>query len=817
MPEIKDIGGFHSASPKSIIQAVCVDDLLKVVSTCIKEKTTMSVFGQKHTMGGHCLNNGYMIDLTYLNKILDIHIDGDDSAKCWVKVQSGIIWSDLMVYLNQFSKSPSVLQSYTSFSVGGSVSVNAHGITSDKTVSTSILEIEFVTYDPKKKEPIFILLSAESNPKLFKLVKGGYGLFGIIYSIKLKIVDNHELEVVPYHLTSENFADTYRKVLEDPSVDVKLGRINLTSIIGLTPSDQITLYTYVRRGPPIKSKLGLSAHTMSKTSQFIYSTSAHSTWFQTARTITESIIGHPLDWKANRTQRNLLLHESAVPLTMFYAPHSPNMGLLRTHILQEFFIPIEAVKEWFRVLKHIKQLMCEYKCDEDNPDAKVKLLNLTIRYVEKNTDVFLSYNKENYVAFVFYFRANKTHDASEILEKIHQYLVAEVLKLNGTFYLPYLHHYNKDQLIHAYPIVKEFFVSKLNYDPLEIFTNQWYDTYKTVNDLESTEDDNITYENELSLTIANVNSPVRSHYSNIMNSPLNRVRFNIFLQRIFNIADPKDLFDKVSELAISCESESNPDFAIYKYIGEHMTDSHRGIRGKIDVMRSTLRNLFEQKKEVGEHLNDMLSTVCPNRVFENVCITGEPGKFLSNMKINGKIWVLNDTSSLTNIIERGTIRSPGTFVSYDEFNRNPAHFKENSLDVITCMIGLHHFSLTDSHPKNNVALKSYLEFVRRSLKKDGLFIIREHDGTDDIKSLLHCAHNVFNAVTGVNEVAEKSEIREFRPLAEWNQMMTEYDLEVIPYYTMQLQDPTRDYMIIYRKKHNYCTGTWKMKHNQRAW
>jgi FAD/FMN-containing dehydrogenase len=78
-------------------------------------------------MGGHTIaKDGYVIDCGKLNSM-----SCPDEATGDVTVGPGTQWHDLIRHLNAFGRSPMTLQSYSTFSVGGSVSVNAHGITND--------------------------------------------------------------------------------------------------------------------------------------------------------------------------------------------------------------------------------------------------------------------------------------------------------------------------------------------------------------------------------------------------------------------------------------------------------------------------------------------------------------------------------------------------------------------------------------------------------------------------------------------------------------------------------------------------------------
>lgn len=68
------------------------------------------------------VGNGIVIDMQFINQI------SFDTCSNNVTVGAGALWSDVIFTLNHYGKAPRTLQSYCTFSVGGSLSVNAHGM-----------------------------------------------------------------------------------------------------------------------------------------------------------------------------------------------------------------------------------------------------------------------------------------------------------------------------------------------------------------------------------------------------------------------------------------------------------------------------------------------------------------------------------------------------------------------------------------------------------------------------------------------------------------------------------------------------------------
>lgn len=135
-------------------------------------------------MGGHTLyKNGILLNMKKFNNIIKLNQNTHS-----VTVQSGLLWSDLIKYLNNFGLAPMTLQSYSSFSIGGSISVNVHGITNDDSIYKSVIEIGIINANGQLK-----ICNRNKNNELFSLIIGGYGLFCVIVWIKLKVIPNVKL------------------------------------------------------------------------------------------------------------------------------------------------------------------------------------------------------------------------------------------------------------------------------------------------------------------------------------------------------------------------------------------------------------------------------------------------------------------------------------------------------------------------------------------------------------------------------------------------------------------------------------------------
>ena len=118
---------------------------------------------------------------------------------------------DLIKMLNNYGCSPRTMQSYSTFSVGGSIAVGAHGITTDVPVSESVLWCKLVDAEGN-------LIHVQQGDELLRYVLGGYGLFGIVYEVALTVADNTHLTMDMMQTDLNSFPQLYEAVLQVLSV-----------------------------------------------------------------------------------------------------------------------------------------------------------------------------------------------------------------------------------------------------------------------------------------------------------------------------------------------------------------------------------------------------------------------------------------------------------------------------------------------------------------------------------------------------------------------------------------------------------------------
>ncbi|CAF4710923.1 unnamed protein product, partial [Rotaria sp. Silwood2] len=147
---LNDVSKLNETEIHCLFYPRTINDIEYLISKAKSQGRTISVRGQAHTMGGQTLplrkshQTNYVCDLKYMN-----HVEYDEYTKD-VFVEAGATWTHVIHKLNLYGRSPVVMQSYCTFSVAGTISVNAHGITSDDAMVESVIRIEYIDMNGRK-------------------------------------------------------------------------------------------------------------------------------------------------------------------------------------------------------------------------------------------------------------------------------------------------------------------------------------------------------------------------------------------------------------------------------------------------------------------------------------------------------------------------------------------------------------------------------------------------------------------------------------------------------------------------------------------
>lgn len=171
----------------------------------------VSVGGGRFSMGGQiAAPRSLHLDMRGMNRVVSF-----EPSRRTIRVQAGATWRDVQDVIDPHDLSVTTMQSYSNFTVGGSVSVNCHGrYVGHGPLINSARAVELVTADGDILE-----LTPSQHPDLFRAVFGGYGGLGVVTEVELQLDANRRLERVVQDVPIDRYPAFFREHVQgDPRV-----------------------------------------------------------------------------------------------------------------------------------------------------------------------------------------------------------------------------------------------------------------------------------------------------------------------------------------------------------------------------------------------------------------------------------------------------------------------------------------------------------------------------------------------------------------------------------------------------------------------
>ncbi|MDN4074286.1 FAD-binding oxidoreductase [Fictibacillus terranigra] len=444
---VEDISGLLPTKVKEIRRSSTQKDLQAWIKDAAKSEEKISIAGMQHSQGGQTYYpNSILLDMKSFNKVLDYK-----PRQKRITVQSGATWDDVQRYIHKDGFAIQVMQSQNIFTVGGSISVNVHG--RDIRYGSLIDTVESLRL--LKADGKIVNVSRKENPELFKLVNGGYGLFGVILDVTLKLAQDEWYENEVLAMDYREYTDYFKqRVKEDPNIRMHMARLSIAPDSSFFKEMYATNYRLVKNQKPTKNE-PLRKDGNAVLPKALLGTSRYSEW------------GKKLLWK---TQKSYFLKQNGKVETRNNVMRSDSEFMEydsqnRTELLQEYFVPVDEFSSYVEDLRDI--------LTKEN----LNVLNITIRYVDQDQQAVMSYAKQDMFALVWLINQEKSKIGTADTKKVVRKLIDITLDHGGSYYLPYYPFATQSQLERAYPNAQQFFELKRKYDPSEMFMNYLYKEY----------------------------------------------------------------------------------------------------------------------------------------------------------------------------------------------------------------------------------------------------------------------------------------------------------------------------------------------------
>ncbi len=432
-------------------------DIVAIVKDAKRRQKPVSISGGRHAMGGQQFGEDTVhISMKEMNDVLSFNKETGI-----VRVEAGIGWPKLLDYLakEQEGQWPqwAIAQKQTGadeLSLGGALSANAHG--RGVRYRPIIQDVErFTLVDSDGK---VLQVSRTENAELFSLAIGGYGLFGVIATVDLRLQPRQKLQRDVEVISIEDLPEKTKQKLAEGYL---YGDFQYKTDAAASDFMQKGVFTGYKPVPPETPipegqkvlttdewyKLIHLAHVDKSRAFEVYSqhylkTNGQIYWSDTMQ------LGFYADQYVEYLEKAM--------------PDYPQGSLMIT----EVYVPRPKLTEFI------------YKVIDDARAHNVNIIYGTMRLIEKDDESFLAWAKQNYACVIFNLRVDAGEEGSKKAQEDFQRLIDRALEFDGSYFLTYHRWARKDQVLKAYPQFPEFLRLKLKYDPEERFQSEWYRYYK---------------------------------------------------------------------------------------------------------------------------------------------------------------------------------------------------------------------------------------------------------------------------------------------------------------------------------------------------
>lgn len=404
----------------------------------------IAVGGGRYSMGGQvAIPHGLHIDMRQMNRLVWLRPE----AKT-VRVEAGMCWRDLQDHIDGHQLSVRTMQSFANFTIGGAVSVNAHGrYVGHGPVGHSVRALQIVLADGRVVEA-----SPQEHPALFRAAIGGYGAIGVITEVELDLDDNRRLEKRMARMPLQDYPAWFEREVRPAEKACVLHNADL-----LPPGfDEAWTTNWCLSDQPLTTQERLIPrdrdYPLERTLLLAVSELPNGAELQ-RKYVRPALFGQPeVTWR-NR--------EASLDLRML----EPGDRNASTYVLQEYFIPIARglafAAEMARVIRA----------------HGAKVLNVSIRHSPRDEVSMLPWAREEVFSFVVYYKQGTDVAAMERVGRWTRDMIDAALAQGGTYYLPYQLHASAAQFAQAYPQAESFRAVKRMADPQGRLGNSLWQRY----------------------------------------------------------------------------------------------------------------------------------------------------------------------------------------------------------------------------------------------------------------------------------------------------------------------------------------------------
>jgi FAD/FMN-containing dehydrogenase len=428
-----------------------IAEVQSLVRQAAADGLPVAICGARHSMGGQQFGtDAVQLDMSLMNRVLTV-----DSSRRTSRIESGARWPDILQGLRAAQVGVRVPLTFRQkqtgadrLSLGGTLSVNAHGRGLRwPPIVSEIASFLIVDYGGEIHR-----CSRRENPELFRLAIGGYGLFGVVVEIELRLVPRRKLERVVELTSLDDIAATFEARNRE---DFEYGDFQFmtdSTSEGFMNHGVLSCYRQVADDREVTaSRVELAPDDWLRLLHLAHSDKA-SAFEHYAR-----------HYRGTHGQVYLSdEHQLGVYVEGYHDSLDREQDVPASEMISELYVPRDRLTDFMAT------------CKRDFREHSVDFIYGTIRLIEEDEETFLPWARKPFGCVVF--NLHVRHDETGIAKARTDFrrLIDRALERGGSFFLTYHRWATREQLLEAYPELPGFLAAKKQYDPDERFQSDWY-------------------------------------------------------------------------------------------------------------------------------------------------------------------------------------------------------------------------------------------------------------------------------------------------------------------------------------------------------
>jgi FAD/FMN-containing dehydrogenase len=387
---------------------------------------------------------------------------GLDEDRGVVVAEAGVEWPELVEYLLRVQaghpRQWGIVQKQTGadrLTLGGSLSANVHG--RGLKLSPFVQDLEsFVLVDEGGHAR---RCSRTENVELFRLAIGGYGLFGVIQTVELRLAPRRRLQRIVELIDADGLMAAFDRRIADGFEFGDFQYMTDETADGFMRRGVFSCYRPV--GDEVSVPTTQKELSVEEWHRLFYLSHADKRAVFDAYSSYYASTSGQLYWSDT--------HQMSLYLDDYHRVLDERLGTAPgSEMITEIYVPRPALGSFLeRAARFLR---------EDGTGV----IYGTIRLIERDTETVLAWAREPWACIIFNLHVAHTTEGIARARAAFTGLIELARELDGSYYLTYHRWASRQQVLACHPRLPEFLAAKRRFDPGERFQSDWYRHYRAL-------------------------------------------------------------------------------------------------------------------------------------------------------------------------------------------------------------------------------------------------------------------------------------------------------------------------------------------------